>query len=94
MQTFDKGVWPAQHHVDSWDTMWNSGKQHGMALDRHVYNMCLNGELPWADKQAEVYVHAYQVCLNPLQTQMAQTHNIAILSHGIGSLDHILRKYV
>ena len=56
--------------------------------------MCLNGELPWADKQAEVYVHAYQVCLDPLQTQMEQTHNIAVLSHGIRSLDHRLRKYV
>ena len=21
MRTFDKGVWPAQHHVDSWDIM-------------------------------------------------------------------------
>ena len=71
MQTFDKGVWPAQHHVDSWDIMWNRGKQHGMPLYSHVYNMCLNGKLPWAVKQAEVYVHVYQVCLNPLQTQMA-----------------------
>ena len=51
--------------------MWHRGKQHGMPLYSCVYNMCLNGELPWAGKQAEVYVRAYQVCLNPLQTQMA-----------------------
>ena len=94
MQTFEKSGWPAQHHVESWDNMLNSGKQHGMALYMRVYNMCLNGELLWAAKQAEAYVDAYLVCLNPFQTQMEHTHNIAVLSRGIRSHDHRLRKYV
>ena len=73
MWTSDKGVWPTQHHVECWDHMWETGKQHGMELYMHVYNMCLNGELPWAAKQAEAYVHAYQLCLNPSQTQMEKS---------------------
>ena len=81
MRTFDKGIWPAQDHVECWDHMWVSGKGHGMPLYMHINNMCLNGDLPWAAKHAEAYVHAYEICLNPLQTQMEWAHNIAVLSH-------------
>ena len=86
MWTSDKGVWPTQDHVQGFDNMWESGKQHGMELYTHVYNMCLNGELPWATKQVEAYVCEYQLCLNPSQTDMERVHNIAVLSHGIQSL--------
>ena len=78
--------------------MWTAGTLCEIVENNMVWHcigvcrICLNEELPWADKQAEVYVHAYQVCLNPLQTQMEQTHNIAVLSHGIRSLDHRLEK--
>ena len=94
MWTSDKGVWPTEDHVQGFDNMWESGKQHGMELYTHVYNMCLNGELPWATKQAEAYVCAYQLCLNPSQTDMERVHNIAVLSHGIWSLYDRLQKYV
>ena len=67
----DIGVWLTQDDVVKWDGMWRTVKD-GMQLYTHVYNKCLNGELPWVIKQVAAYIKHISVlshgitCLNDM----------------------------
>ena len=89
----DMGVWPTQEHFATWDVIWSSVKD-GMEWYRYVYNMCLNGKVPWAIYQAPAYVHVYNLSLNNDQTERERVKNICVLSHGITCLDNMLHKYL
>ena len=89
----DIGVWPTQDDVVKWDGMWMTVKD-GMQLYTHVYNNCLNGELPWAIKQAAAYINTYHMSLNKSQTERERVKHISVLSHGITYLNDMLHKYV
>ena len=90
----DQSMWPTQDHVLSWDHMWQSGKQYGIDLYTCVYKMCLNGEIPWARKQAEAYVHKYGLCMNSPITDRERLCKIRVLSCGIRTLFGRLQNYV
>ena len=89
----DMGVWPTQEHFATWDVIWSSVKD-GMEWYRYVYNMCLNGKVPWAIYQASAYVHVYNLSLNNDQTERERVKNICVLSHRITCLDNMLHKYL
>ena len=93
MRVSDIGVWPTQDHLLSWDIMWSHVKE-GMELYTHVYNMCLNGEIPWAINQVAAYIHTYHLSLNRSQTERERVKNIHVLSRGIACLNDMLHKYV
>ena len=65
----DMGVWLTQEHFVMWDAIW-SGVKDGMEQYTYVYNMCINGKLPWAVYQAAAYVHVYNISLNKDQTEI------------------------
>ena len=89
----DMGVWPTREHFVTWDVIWSSVKD-GMEWYRYVYNMCLNGKVPWAIYQASAYVHVYNLSLNNDQIERERVKNIHVLSHGITCLDNMLCKYL
>ena len=93
MHVSDIGVWPTQDDVVKWDGMWTTVKD-GMQLYTHVYNKCLNDELPWAIKQAAAYIDTYHMSLNKSQPERERVKHISVLSHGITCLNDMLHKYV
>ena len=89
----DMGVWPSQEHFLTWDVIWSTVKD-GMEWYTYVYNMCLNGKVPWVVYQASAYVHVYNLSFNKDQTERERAKNIHVLCHGITCLDDMLHKYL
>ena len=73
--------------------IWTSVKD-GMEQYTYVYNMCVNGKLPWCIYQASAYVHIYNLSFNKDQTERERVKKIHVLCHGITCLDDMLHKYV